>query len=172
MRVIDLSVPIENGMEVYPGDPEVSVQVIHDYAQNGWQVRRLVMGSHSGTHVDAFSHMDPRGSTLDEIPLERFFGRAYAVYAHEELPSHTGLIFLAPTGLEALEKIVAAEPPFVGGDLSETLEKALLKQGIVTYTNLNNLSQLPLKRPFMFYGFPLRIKKGDGSPVRALAVLD
>ena len=40
MRVIDLTRPIQSGMEVYPGDPEVVVEVvihmkvIHGYCAN------------------------------------------------------------------------------------------------------------------------------------------
>lgn len=39
------------------------------------------------------------------------------------------------------------------------------------YEHLTNLGQLVGKR-FTFYGFPLRIRGGTGSPVRAVAVLD
>jgi len=37
--------------------------------------------------------------------------------------------------------------------------------------NLCNLDQVAGKR-FMFYGFPLKIRGGSGSPIRAVAVLD
>ena len=37
--------------------------------------------------------------------------------------------------------------------------------------NLCNLDQVAGKR-FMFYGFPLKIRKGSGSPIRAVAILD
>jgi kynurenine formamidase len=44
-------------------------------------------------------------------------------------------------------------------------------QGITHYENLANLDQLIGKR-FTFMGFPLRIRQGTGSPVRAVALLD
>jgi kynurenine formamidase len=44
-------------------------------------------------------------------------------------------------------------------------------QGITHYENLANLDQLVGKR-FTFAGFPLRIREGTGSPVRAVAILD
>lgn len=56
--------------------------------------------------------------------------------------------------------------------MSEALERALLGTGIITYTDLVNLDQIPLGEPFTFYGLPLKLKEGDGSPVRAIAVLE
>jgi kynurenine formamidase len=44
------------------------------------------------------------------------------------------------------------------------------EHGISPYENLANLDQLAGKR-FTFVGFPLRIRNGTGSPVRAVAVL-
>lgn len=37
--------------------------------------------------------------------------------------------------------------------------------------NLCNLDKL-FGKDFMFYGFPLRIRKGSGSPIRAVAIID
>ncbi len=65
-----------------------------------------------------------------------------------------------------------AKPLFVGGDLSEDLEYNLLKNKIITYTDLINLDQLPMEREFLFIGLPLKLKDCDGSPVRAVALLD
>ena len=45
------------------------------------------------------------------------------------------------------------------------------KYGITHYENLANLDQGVGKR-FTFVGFPLRIREGTGSPVRAVAVLE
>jgi kynurenine formamidase len=44
-------------------------------------------------------------------------------------------------------------------------------RGITHFENLANLDQLIGKR-FTFIGFPLRIRAGTGSPVRAVALLD
>lgn len=173
MRVIDLSLPIADGMPVYPGDPEVKVKVAHTYESNNWELRQLSMSSHTGTHVDAPSHMHPGAATLDELPLERFFGVSRVVRIDD--PTWTegrGLFFAESVGLECLERLAALRPPFVGGELSEELERALLRIGIVTYTGLQGLDRIPVGTDFMFYGFPLRIVCGDGSPVRAVAVVE
>jgi kynurenine formamidase len=52
------------------------------------------------------------------------------------------------------------------------LERALLGKKIITYTGLVNLESLPKESNFMFYGFPLKIQSGDGSPVRAIAMVE
>jgi kynurenine formamidase len=43
--------------------------------------------------------------------------------------------------------------------------------GIHHYENLANLREL-VGRRFTFVGFPLKIRDGTGSPVRAVAVLE
>lgn len=172
MRVIDLSEPIFHKMPVYPGDPEVKVEVIHSYEKHTWELRQLTLGTHTGTHVDAFSHMHKQGETIDEIPIERFFGTSQVVSLVSEWPENKGLFFIEEIGIEWFERVHQSRPTFVGGKISEDLERALLANGIITYTNLVHLELLPLGVDFMFYGFPLHIKQGDGSPVRAVAILD
>jgi len=77
-RLLDLSRPLETGMPVFPGDPPVELTPAG--AEPPWQVTRLRLGTHSGTHVDAASHFIPSGRTIDEYPLERFVLEAYVVH--------------------------------------------------------------------------------------------
>lgn len=169
MKVIDLSTPLYTGMDVYPGDPEVGIEVVHSYERETWLLRRLHLGSHTGTHVDAFSHMHEGRETLDDIPIERFFGKAQVVESGTGWPRGVGLFFIEETGMEQFERIVDADPGFTGGNITEDLERALLGKGIITYTGLVNLELIPKGETFMFYGLPLKIRSGDGSPVRAIA---
>ena len=172
MRVVDLTKPIYAGMEVYPGDPQVRISIDHSFGTHGWLLRRLTLGSHTGTHVDACSHMDPDGPNLSELPVSRFVGPAWVTEKGREHPRQVGLLYLDEIGLEELEAILAAEPPFVGASMDEKLERALLQRGIITYTGLVNLNELPRDRSFTFVGLPLPIAEGDGSPVRAVAILE
>jgi kynurenine formamidase len=73
---LDLSVPLVTGMPVYPGDPEVTVGPALRAPTDGVNVLRLHLGSQSGTHVDAPYHVDDAWPRLDELPLDRFAGRA------------------------------------------------------------------------------------------------
>ncbi|MEV7808548.1 cyclase family protein [Microbispora sp. NPDC088329] len=74
--IVDLSVPVVNGMPVYPGDPEVEIAPALTVAAEGVNVLGLHLGSQSGTHVDAPFHIDDALPTLDDLPLERFLGPA------------------------------------------------------------------------------------------------
>lgn len=176
MKVIDLSEPIFTGMEVYPGDPEVEVKQIHGIEREGWRLRTLFLGSHTGTHVDAFSHMDESGQALDEIPLERFFGKARVVVVEGEFPKKVGLVFASgKLSVDLFDSILAANPPFVvvsnNCEFEVELERRLLQNKIVTFS-VANTDQLPKDKEFMFYGFPLKIEEGDGSPIRAVAIIE
>lgn len=39
-----------------------------------YNVSQLLMGSHTGTHIDAPYHFEPRGGTIDKIPLDACVG--------------------------------------------------------------------------------------------------
>lgn len=177
MNLIDLSRTLEHGMSGYPHDPPVHIRAIHSLEKEGWILRQLRMGSHTGTHVDAPAHMHKEGATLDALPLEKFMGKAQKVSSTTEtFPKQIGLIF--EEGIidsTLLERIISANPPFIAtGDQAELeieMEKMLLERNILTFTDLINLQQLPMNREFTFFGIPLKIKNGDGSPVRAFAMI-
>lgn len=172
MKIVDLTEALRDGMEVYEGDPPVRIAQVRTRAADGWELREISMGSHTGTHCDAPIHMHEGAATLDELPLSRFCGTAYAISCSDAPFLHgVGLIFTDPVGAGDVPAILDAEPNFVAGELDEAAERELLGRGIVTYTDLVNVNELPRGTPFQFYGFPLRIEKGDGSPVRAVAII-
>jgi kynurenine formamidase len=68
----DLSQPIETGMQTYPGDPEVRVEQADSYPEDGCRVEAVFCGSHTGTHVDAPSHTEAKGRTLESYAVTDF----------------------------------------------------------------------------------------------------
>lgn len=68
----DLTHPIETGMQTYPGDPAVSVEVVATHDSEGYRESKLTCGSHTGTHVDAPAHTEPTGKTLEEFDVAAF----------------------------------------------------------------------------------------------------
>ncbi len=77
-------------MQVYPGDPEVTVTTVATVARDGYQVASLHAGSHTGTHLDAPLHSILGGESVDGIDLGRLVGPARIVHcgspaAHEVL---------------------------------------------------------------------------------------
>lgn len=85
MKLIDLSVPINEKTPVYPGDPKTKIEPGGIFGKDGYEDHYVCVGTHVGTHVDAPSHMVVRGATLDEIPLEKFSGRGVYIKAGREL---------------------------------------------------------------------------------------
>ncbi len=72
MSLIDLSQPLASGIPVYPGDPEVRIEPHADFDSDGYRVRSVHLGTHSGTHIDAPSHTEEDGADLDSFDLDRF----------------------------------------------------------------------------------------------------
>lgn len=177
MRIIDLSQSLHDGMAVYPGDPDVRLRRCHTIANEGWNLRELNLGSHTATHVNAPSHMIPGGATLDDLPLNAFCGRAVVCTGDADIRPGLGLIFRDMNIDPRLAGLIIRErPPFVG--LSERfemdleIERMLLAAGIPSFENLARTDDLPVGREFLFVALPLKIAGGDGSPVRAAAILD
>lgn len=170
MRIIDLSTPLYDAMDVYPGDPDVRITIAHDYPSHNWQLRELCMGSHSGTHVDAPVHMHRGAASLDDLPVERFMGLARRVRGGGPYPENRGLIFAEEIAEDWVSAIITTTPGFVCGAMSEAIERRLLGHGIITYTDLIRLDEIPTGIDVYFIGLPLPIKDGDGSPVRAIAI--
>ncbi|WP_432520682.1 cyclase family protein [Kineococcus sp. SYSU DK006] len=78
-RLVDLSRPVGPGTPVLPGDPAFAAEPALTLEREGVRVARLVLGTHTGTHVDAPAHVHPDGATLDELPLELFCGPAAVI---------------------------------------------------------------------------------------------
>ncbi len=75
VRIIDVSVPIHEGMVTYPGDPAVRIVRAASIAGgDAANLTRLDFGVHSGTHVDAPAHFIEGGAGADALALELFFG--------------------------------------------------------------------------------------------------
>jgi kynurenine formamidase len=127
-EIVDLSQEIFTGMPVLPGLPEVEIAMHVSHEQ--WDgivdsdvvspaVNRMTLGEHTGTHVDAISHMASqfRDQTIDTMPLTMFYTEGICLDL-----SHKGLRELI-------------EP----GDLKRALSQANLaiKQGdtVLLYTD-------------------------------------
>lgn len=78
-RIIDLSFRIENGMTTFPTywHPPVEITILGRHGSENRETRRIVLGSHTGTHCDAPRHFIPDGMTLDRLSLEVLVGPAF-----------------------------------------------------------------------------------------------
>ncbi len=229
-RIIDLTLKIQNNM-LTPLDFQRPVYVkamTHEKSLefgNGTKedpssssYNYLSIIEHVGTHVDAFYHMRPDGLTIDEMPLEMFFGKAVCLdMTHipergkvtvadvEQAEKECGVaidghIVLFATGLhekyypdpKVITQNVEISPEVVrwlkehgsrvhgvegpSTDIMDTKlypsHRACRDLGLTHYEWLVNLTSLIGVGEFMFYGVPLLLGKGTGSPVRAFAVIE
>lgn len=82
MKILDVTVPIRNGMVVYEGDPEVHLERFSAIAEGAVaNLSRLDFGVHSGTHIDAPVHFIEGAPAAESLPLEWLMGPAHVVDA-------------------------------------------------------------------------------------------
>ncbi|HHU71181.1 MAG TPA: cyclase family protein, partial [Clostridiales bacterium] len=74
-RIVDLSQEIIENMPVYPGDDEVKLYKDRSLEKDGYTSFRLEIGMHGGTHIDTPMHLTNSKTFINEIPLEKFFGK-------------------------------------------------------------------------------------------------
>ena len=88
MNLIDISLEISEDTTVYPGDPEPGIENFSSIKKDGFRISRITLGSHTGTHMDAPSHMLEDGRSIHEISLENLIGPAIVI----DLSSKNGII--------------------------------------------------------------------------------
>ena len=76
MKLIDLSHPLVHGQAAFPGDPPLIVQPQGTVATTQFNTTQITIGTHQGTHLDAMYHFLEDGRTVDQMPLEWFYGPA------------------------------------------------------------------------------------------------
>jgi arylformamidase len=81
-KIYDISVDIRQGMPVFPGDPRFRLRQLHDAAASGFNLHKIMMGNHTGTHVDAPAHFIPGGATVTDLSLELMNGNTRVVEFH------------------------------------------------------------------------------------------
>jgi kynurenine formamidase len=205
-RIVDLSLPVDATL------PGVQITSAKTLGKDGWNATTLSLYSHCGTHMDAPCHFVEGGSTIDELPLDVFWGPARVLnltpvaprelltvdrlerWAEEiaagdrlllrtdwhrrygtdsyrnELPRIS--VELARWFVEREVALIGVEPPSVAdvNNLNEVtaVHQTLFQGGVTIVEGLANLDELRHAQ-VEFVAIPLRIRGGDGCPVRALA---
>jgi arylformamidase len=72
--LIDISLAIGDDLPIWPGDPRPELHPVATLARDGVQVSRLVLGTHTGTHLDAPRHFIPDGRSVDQLDLDAVVG--------------------------------------------------------------------------------------------------
>jgi arylformamidase len=203
MKIYDISVSLSDDLPVYPGDPQVEVESMLALAKGDtFNVSRVTMSTHSGTHLDAPCHFLEHGVSIDHLPLSLFVGAALLAeisgvreigrgeLARLPLKGEERLILktdnsrlwdrpgfqedyacLTPDGAAYLVemgiKLVGIDYLSVERFAGEgEVHRFLLGNGVVILEGLN-LGGVPAGN-YELISLPLKIKGGDGAPVRAI----
>jgi len=110
MPIYDITAPLSPALPVYPGDPEVTITPI---AQLQWgdvaNVSRLVLSSHTGTHLDAPRHFFTDGIAIDDLDLHLLMGPA-RVCAFPHVTTHLTADDLRPLASSGIERLLLQTP--------------------------------------------------------------
>lgn len=218
-RIVDLTMPIEEGMQTFPTHwhPFVEITQLGRHGLENRETRKLVLGTHTGTHIDAPRHFIPGGVTVDQIPLDQLVGPASVL---DLTDFGAGM----EVGADDLKRILGARPatrvlmrfdwsrtlgtmayyndsPFLSEDAAQWLvdhgcrllgmdtampdnpkngrnglkdspnHKIFLGNGVILLEYMVNLAALDRPEVYLIVA-PLKIRDGDGAPVRAFAILN
>ena len=194
--MIDISLPLQNGMITYPGDAHYEEYAYKTHEKDHVHITRVLMETHSGTHIDAPFHMLRDGKKLSDIPLENFMGRATVIECngtevkesdipkiHEKMvlfktrnsdmydSFHTDFVYVS---LTAAKKLVSHGVKLVGIDYL-SIEKFNSLQPVVHWELLKagvviveGISMKGVKPGnYNLVCFPLKMSE-DGGPCRAI----
>ncbi|WP_340820671.1 cyclase family protein [Methanolobus sp. WCC4] len=75
-KIIDITTGISIDTPVYDGDPVPEVEKVSSIEEDGFVVSRISIGTHTGTHVDAPSHIFKDGISVDAIYPGKLMGKA------------------------------------------------------------------------------------------------
>ncbi len=80
MKLIDISVPINPRLPVWPGEPQPNITQKMSMSEGAdANVTHFAVGNHTGTHIDAPLHFVKDGKSTIEIPLEKLVGPCQVV---------------------------------------------------------------------------------------------
>jgi len=96
MRIVDLAHPVSEDMPVYPGSEAPLLQEGCSIEEDGFLERKISFYSHTGTHIDAPAHLLKGGKTLDALPVDHFYGKAFVINCKNIGSKQIGLSLIEP----------------------------------------------------------------------------
>ena len=78
-QIFDISITIKEGMVSFPGDTVPKIERIKEIEKAGYNLSKMQVSVHVGTHADAPTHFVEDGKYIDEIKPERFMGETQVI---------------------------------------------------------------------------------------------
>ena len=82
-KIVDLSWEFTAETPIYPGDPDNRNYCL-SLENEGYNLSTLVMGTQTGSHVDAPYHFSNTGETIDKMELDFFLGEAVVIHVTDK----------------------------------------------------------------------------------------
>ncbi|AEV31016.1 putative metal-dependent hydrolase [Sphaerochaeta pleomorpha str. Grapes] len=98
-KYVDLTRLLENAPPVFVDDPDTSIEAVATMEKNHYRVKRLQLGTHSGTHIDSPNHILEQGRTLDSYPVGSFSAKAYVLDCRNRERIDRALVEEVPFGV-------------------------------------------------------------------------
>jgi kynurenine formamidase len=104
MKLLDLSHPFDSSPQ--GGKMDLEIRAVRTVEEHGVNTCQIAFGNHAGTHIDAPLHLIAGGASVDQIPLERFYGPAVVLDIEK-----------GPNGAVGRAELEKAEPRVETGDI-------------------------------------------------------
>jgi arylformamidase len=80
MKILDISRTLSNDFAEWPGDEPFHYRLTKEIAKGATvNLGAVTMSVHNGTHADARLHFEPKGESIENAPLDIYFGRATVI---------------------------------------------------------------------------------------------
>ncbi|MEX1997744.1 MAG: cyclase family protein [Candidatus Andersenbacteria bacterium] len=132
---VDITRPINERLAIYPGNPPVHLTPHAQASATSSALTQIILGSHTGTHIDAPAHITPRGHGTAMYSLEQLCGRCVVIdltatadtIVAADIPPVAGerVLFKTSNSAGSLEIF---DPDFVA--LAESAAKELVARGV------------------------------------------
>jgi arylformamidase len=80
-EIIDLTKVLDQNLEIYRdgsySDPQLIVEPWSTIKKQGFSVCSIMLGTQTGTHIDAPAHFIEGGSTLDQLQIDKLIGNYF-----------------------------------------------------------------------------------------------
>lgn len=97
---------LDESASVFPDDPPTHIELWATIPDVGFQVERIDLGVHTGTHIDAPGHFFEGARTIDDLEATEFVWPAYVIDVRDRMTGgdSDGEIVLSPADIKAYEK--------------------------------------------------------------------
>ncbi len=199
MKLIDLTMPLNNFTPTFPSDPKPEFKQTSFLEKNGWNEHIISFGTHFGTHIDVPFHMIKNGKKLSDYSINKFVGNGTVIDVRglkninvnlQGIQKKDIILFRTDHTKKINSDTYFTSFPIITDKLAKQIVKKKIKIiGIDSFTFdvqpfeihkyflnsdvlcLENLVNLDLipSKNFKLFIFPMKLDDMDGAPCRVVA---